>query len=330
MLAAAPFVLAGVLAAAPPAAADAPESAPVCVESDAAVGIATFGFLQEQIDNALMIHRIATERGLPESASLIGVTAAMTDSGLRNLDPAEESEAAGVFAQSADWGTVEQRREPGFAAGRFFDAMVDVDGWRDMPPAQVAREVQGARQGAGYAAHQPTAAILVNLLQGEIDCRPVLDAGRYTHPVPGVASAQQFQPPGNPGHNGVDFLTAKGTPILAAGDGTVVTVECNAHTGDGAAYSCDVDGSPQVFGCGWYMEILHTDMTLTRYCHMASAPEVSVGEKVTAGQVIGAIGSSGNSSAPHLHFETHSAYPAWPETAVNPVGYFTDRGVELG
>lgn len=88
---------------------------------------------------------------------------------------------------------------------------------------------------------------------------------------------------GNPGHRGIDIPAPEGTPILAAHSGTVLICGWNDSFGnqvlidDGAGFS-------------------------TRYAHM-TATAVSPGAVVTAGQVIGYVGSTGDSTGNHLHFE---------------------------
>ncbi len=88
-------------------------------------------------------------------------------------------------------------------------------------------------------------------------------------------------------HTGVDFAQPTGADVYAAKDGVVV------EAGWGGAY-------------GNTVVIQHSDGTQTRYAHM-SAVHVSVGQTVTAGQHIGDVGSTGNSSGPHLHFEVMDA-----------------------
>ena len=84
-------------------------------------------------------------------------------------------------------------------------------------------------------------------------------------------------------HPGLDFRGPLGAPIYAAARGTVSFVG-------------------QRSGYGNCVEITHGAGLVTRYAHM-SAFHSHVGEVVTAGQTIGAIGSTGRSTGPHLHFE---------------------------
>jgi len=98
------------------------------------------------------------------------------------------------------------------------------------------------------------------------------DYGNRIHPTLGV---QQF-------HNGVDMASPNGSPILAAYDGTVVAADYNASMGN-------------------YIMIDHGDSLYTIYMH-ASALHVSKGAHVSKGQQIGAVGSTGRSTGPHLHF----------------------------
>lgn len=98
------------------------------------------------------------------------------------------------------------------------------------------------------------------------------DYGNRMHPTLGV---QQF-------HNGIDMAAPNGSPILAAYDGTVVA----------ASYSGSM---------GNYIMIDHGDGLFTIYMH-ASALYVSKGASVSKGDKIAAVGSTGRSTGPHLHF----------------------------
>ncbi|MEO5586481.1 MAG: peptidoglycan DD-metalloendopeptidase family protein [Novosphingobium sp.] len=94
-------------------------------------------------------------------------------------------------------------------------------------------------------------------------------------------------------HAGLDFKGPIGAPIFAAAQGTVTFA-----------------GVKQ--GYGNCIEVSHGNGMLTRYAHM-SAFRAHVGQKVAAGAVIGAIGSTGRSTGPHLHFEVRIN-----DVAVNP------------
>ena len=84
-------------------------------------------------------------------------------------------------------------------------------------------------------------------------------------------------------HNGLDFKGATGTPIYAAAKGRVSFVGRKG-------------------GYGNTVEITHGNGVMTRYAHM-SRFNARVGQQVLPGETIGAIGSTGRSTGPHLHFE---------------------------
>jgi murein DD-endopeptidase MepM/ murein hydrolase activator NlpD len=86
-------------------------------------------------------------------------------------------------------------------------------------------------------------------------------------------------------HTGVDWSAPRGTPIMAAGNGTVT------HSGRKAGY-------------GNHVEIRHANGYVTTYSHMSGyAKGLQVGAKVRQGQIIGYVGSTGLSTGPHLHYE---------------------------
>lgn len=116
---------------------------------------------------------------------------------------------------------------------------------------------------------------------------PPMGDGSMIWPLPGHTSltthfgeADAF---GNPGHRGIDIPAPEGTPILAAHSGTVLICGWNDSFGNQVL----IDN-----GAG----------LSTRYAHM-TATAVTPGAVITAGQVIGYVGSTGDSTGNHLHFE---------------------------
>ncbi len=301
---------------------------------------ATSRYDTDQLHNASIIINVGARRGIPARGQIIAVATAMQESGLRNLGflgDRNDHDSLGLFQQrpSQGWGTPEQILNPEYASGKFYDKLLTIPGWETMPLTQAAQRVQISAYPNAYAKHEANATAIVAMLSasagtipssGAQDCASI--AG-WMKPVQGpIVSGYGMR--GDAMHYGVDISAPKGTPIHAAASGVVIRVECNAHLVDGRPYSCDEDGNPiTVKGCGWYAEIQHADRTVTRYCHMVSRPTVQKGQTVAVGQVIGLVGSSGHSSGPHLHLETHLGAPATNLNATNPVDFFRDRLVDI-
>ena len=85
-------------------------------------------------------------------------------------------------------------------------------------------------------------------------------------------------------HSGLDFRSSTGDPVRATANGKVVT-------------------SGWQGGYGRMIEIDHGNGLATRYGHLSEI-NVKVGDLIKIGQVIGAVGSTGRSTGPHLHYET--------------------------
>ena len=100
-------------------------------------------------------------------------------------------------------------------------------------------------------------------------------------------------------HGGIDIAGTgiMGTPVVAAADGTVVATNSSCTHNWGKSYSCGCGG-----GYGNYVMISHAGGKMTVYGHLTSLT-VSSGQSVSRGQVIGYVGSTGNSTGPHLHYE---------------------------
>lgn len=128
---------------------------------------------------------------------------------------------------------------------------------------------------------------------------PVGGSGRFGWPVSGPVTSGFGQRCGSSGcrmHSGIDIAAAVGTPVGASAAGTVISA------GDRGAY-------------GLTVVIDHGDGFATLYAHL-SAISVSAGQRVGRGTVVGAVGMTGNSTGPHLHFEIR--YGGSP---VDPMAY---------
>jgi murein DD-endopeptidase MepM/ murein hydrolase activator NlpD len=120
--------------------------------------------------------------------------------------------------------------------------------------------------------------------------------GMRNHPILGYSKM----------HKGIDFGVPPGTPIQAAGDGTV------EMAGPNGAY-------------GNYVRLRHGNGFATAYAHMSRiAQGVHTGRRVMQGQVIGFVGSTGRSTGPHLHYEVLQG-----NSHVNPMSIKVPTGVKL-
>nr|WP_297280308.1 peptidoglycan DD-metalloendopeptidase family protein [uncultured Butyricicoccus sp.] len=112
--------------------------------------------------------------------------------------------------------------------------------------------------------------------------------GYRTHPISGT---RKF-------HKGVDIAASSGNTVLAAASGTVVKSYFSSSYGN-------------------YIVVSHGGGMMTGYAHL-NRRMVSAGQSVAAGQQIGTVGSTGNSTGPHLHFEVYVN-----GSTTNPMNYFS-------
>jgi murein DD-endopeptidase MepM/ murein hydrolase activator NlpD len=107
-------------------------------------------------------------------------------------------------------------------------------------------------------------------------------------------------------HTGTDWANKVGTPIFAAGNGTIIK-------------------SGWASGYGNHIEIEHLNGYITTYSHMSAYGRgTDVGARVRQGQVIGYLGSTGLSTGPHLHYEV-----IVNDNFVDPMAIKLPRGREL-
>ena len=110
-------------------------------------------------------------------------------------------------------------------------------------------------------------------------------SGYFLRPINGSKKTQGIH-----GHNGVDLGAPVGTPVLASASGKVIISRTGGWNG----------------GYGTYIVVSHSNGTQTLYAHLSSN-SVSVGDTVDQGETIGAIGLTGKTTGPHLHFEIRGA-----------------------
>ena len=227
-----------------------------------------------------------------------------------------------------------------------------VDSRGTHPPWLVAQSVQISAfpNGSNYKAQYPRAVGVVTAMLGQdamvdahterwadqSDIPPAgtspVNAGLPCTPSPGQVSADGWTNP-LPGsqiisvfgnrtpifgsssqHTGIDLPSPAGTPILAAADGVVTNVNCDFWRGRSP---CNILVDHGTDDAG--------QRVATLYVHMfPSGVVVDVGDRVTAGDRIADVGSNGNSTGPHLHFEV------WlDELAIEPRAYMADHGVPI-
>jgi murein DD-endopeptidase MepM/ murein hydrolase activator NlpD len=120
--------------------------------------------------------------------------------------------------------------------------------------------------------------------------------GRRVHPVTGETQSE---------HDGNDLGAADGDPIRVVADGSIAAIDEAPHGGK-------------------YFRVLHDGdvypIAMSGYCHMSAfAPGLSVGDLVKRGTVIGYVGSTGQSTGAHLHFQLWVKNVDGKMTAIDPL-----------
>lgn len=137
---------------------------------------------------------------------------------------------------------------------------------------------------------------------------PKVSSGAFTRPAAGYISSEFGKRSGEFSgfHPGIDIANSAGTPVVAAADGVVFRAYHSSSYGNCVMISHYISGK------------LYT----TVYAHLSSY-SVSAGQHVSKGQQIGSMGSTGESSGPHLHFEIYNGQwtPPPHNGAQNPRNY---------
>ncbi|GAA1865096.1 M23 family metallopeptidase [Myceligenerans crystallogenes] len=287
------------------------------------------GYDAEQLTNAAHIIRAGSDLKLSGRDVTIGVMTAIGESTLRVLDHGDAAgpDSRGLFQQRANgaWGSYADRMDPYISATNFFEVLRDVEGRDALPPTIVAHRVQVNADPYHYEPFFADAVTIVEAIGGVDLGLEQRDGGAACSGIPAeegeVAPGGWAQPGRGPVTSGFGMRTNPVTGIyrlhagtdLAAGgcDGPIWAAQSGTVTFAG------FDSS----GTG-IIEIDHGRGTITKYLHMWShGINVSVGQRVEAGQPIGLVGDSGNSTACHLHFEVHvNGQPTDPEPFMTRVG----------
>ncbi len=221
------------------------------------------------------------DRAIGERATLY--TSIYTSARSLDLEPTVITKLLRVLAYDVDF---KQKTRPGDSFELFFDVKKDAEGNEEVGELLYVAMNVGGETMKYYRYRMSDGTIDFYNDRGSNSRRFLMKkpirSGRFTsgfgyrrHPLLGIRKM----------HTGVDWAAPKGTPIMAAGSGTVEAA--GRHGGNGI-----------------YVRIRHGNGYKTAYSHMVRvAKGVKKGAKVRQGQIIGYVGSTGYSTGPHLHYE---------------------------
>ncbi len=209
------------------------------------------GWDRDQTANAAVIVAVGTELKVPPRGWVIALATAMQESTLRNL-PGGDRDSVGLFQQrpSQGWGTPAQLRDPRHAAGKFYQALLAVDGWQAMALTDAAQAVQRSAYPGAYAKWEDDAIALVRVLTGGTPAGPVAAALEQAMSNPlclsvggdGQLGGEQVPlpagfalPPGTPG----PVVTAIGWALAQLGSPYTFGGDCTAPHSGIPARQCD-------------------------------------------------------------------------------------------
>ncbi|MFS3130638.1 peptidoglycan DD-metalloendopeptidase family protein [Nocardioides sp. Bht2] len=300
---------------------------------DAGMGSATLqtgsvktvkGLTAEQTRNAAAIIAAGVELKVPAKGQAIAVMTAYGESTLRILNYGDSAgpDSRGLFQQrdNGAWGTYEDRMDPRRSSLSFYRALLRVKGWQGMSPTLAAHTVQRNADPYHYEKYwdravailealssDPALAIaLANGASTQCDQAALIAGGSVVYPIPPSMKGSDRKNWGNSGgswsskHTGTDFSVPCGTPVFASTGGKIIIDRSQAWAGP------------------WLVKVSTGAGKLTTwYAHM-QAVNVRDGQTVSAGERIGDVGTEGNSTGCHLHFEVHPKGGSIYEDNINP------------
>ena len=303
----------------------------------------TAGLGPAQLDHAATIIQAGRTRGIPEQGVVIALATALQESRLRvyandglggDLAPDQHGIAAslglrheavgtdhgslGIFQQQWPWwGPMRDLMDPAASAGLFYDALVRLTGWQQLPVTVAAQLVQRSAYPDAYADDEPLARRLLADLKADsgvpVNCGYPPTEGTVTFPLPagsGYVDQANFGHTGSSWssiHTGTDLSVACGTPVLAATSGTV---------------EIDTD---QSWAGPWLVKVSTGQNRLSTWYGHLSRVTVANGAVVSEGQQIGEVGDLGNATGCHLHFEVHPRNGSIYQDGVNPTAWLKQQ-----
>lgn len=180
------------------------------------------GFDSEQVGNAETIVSVGAQLGVPVRGRVIAVATALQESGLRNLTGGDR-DSVGLFQQrpSQGWGSVQQLRDPVYAATRFYRKLLTVAGWQQMALTRAAQAVQHSAWPDAYAKHESAADALVTAIEGSGEWQSIPeDLQQCVSTCPGASGGNSSAAPTGCA-SGEAVLARAATWLTAWNDGPV-------------------------------------------------------------------------------------------------------------
>jgi hypothetical protein len=139
-----------------------------CVSS---TGPADRAWSGEQLANAATIVDVGERLNVAPYGWVIAVATAMQESGLRNLDFGDR-DSLGLFQQrpSQGWGTPAQILDPTYAATKFYEKLISIAGWQQLPLTVAAQRVQVSAYPDAYAKWERDAQAIVAMIAPDVTC----------------------------------------------------------------------------------------------------------------------------------------------------------------
>ena len=164
---------------------------PNAVQAECDLANSPYSISTEQAANAATISAIATGRELPDRAVTVALATALQESKLVNVEYGDR-DSVGLFQQrpSQGWGSVGQILDPRYSAGKFFDALVKVEGWEDMKLTVAAQKVQASGHPNAYQQWEDQAAVLTKAFTG---AEPALLSCSFPEPTVAATPAKVLQ-----------------------------------------------------------------------------------------------------------------------------------------